>query len=227
MQIRVKTERYNLKGIELFVQDLATSGTLEFVAKDIENNAYGIHDISPDPKLIVDCGAHVGMVSMYLAKKHPNAQIIAVEPFSINLINFEHNLRINEITNVSIVKKGLTSDGRLIDLGCSEVNSGGVCPHWGTGTPHIPSCTLSELLAPYEKVDFLKLDIEGFEFEILPHFNDWHKIQDAGIEIHNKMGSYGGTIDEIKALKAHLKTVPITGKMWTPPLEAFIDELST
>lgn len=224
-QINVKTTAFEVNGIQLVLQDVATSGTLEVIKKDIEQNAYGINELH-DPTLILDLGAHVGMVSIYLAKKFPNAKIIAVEPFPINLVNFVKNLEINECKNVAIVPKAITGDARLIDLGCVENNTGGCIPDYGHGKPHIESWTLNtlfeRLIPPTEQVSFIKMDIEGFEFEVLPTFTHWEQVKDAGIELHNKLGSMGAELPQIKETIEWLKTKPIKGRLWTPPLEAFI-----
>lgn len=225
MEHKTKLHEFDLNGIKVLLQDLSTSGTLDVVKDDIKNNAYGINDIKEScfdtSNVIIDLGAHVGMISIYLSKKYPKAQIIAVEPFPLNWTNLEANIALNGCNNIQVVKKGITKDSRMIDLGCTRVNTGGAIYLYGLGKPYIETVTLSDLLEPYEKVSFLKMDVEGFEFEICPNFNEWGKIHNAGIEIHNKMADLGGNLAEITELKEYLHTRPVTGFMWTPPMEAF------
>lgn len=222
MEALMKMEKFTVNGIQMILQDLAESGTLPMIALDIEDNAYGINDIS-DPKVIFDIGAHVGMVSIYLAKLYPNAHIYAVEPFPLNIQNLELNVKVNECSNITILPYALTKNARPIDLGCFKHNTGGVTERHSDDltTSPIKTITLDELLAPHEQIDFLKLDIEAFEYEVLPDFKSWHKIKDAGIELHKRFQD--NNLDYVVEIKEWLKDKPITGFLWTPPLEAFID----
>lgn len=222
----VKTHHFTIHGMDFLIQDLKTSGTLDYVVNDLKNDAYGISnltDVQPGDTL-VDLGAHVGLVAIYLAKRFPYAKIVAVEPFPLNAANLKHNLELNNVTNVELIEKAITSNSRLIDLGCTPVNTGGAIDLYGSGTPYIESMTLDDLVTKTGPLKFIKMDVEGFEFEICPTFQQWDKIHHAGIEIHNKMAHLGGTFDEIQSLIALLEKMPITGKLWTPPLSAFTQE---
>ena len=58
--------------------------------------AHGDYDISikPEPKLIIDAGANIGLASIYFANRYPSAKIIAVElapsNFQVLLKNTSH-----------------------------------------------------------------------------------------------------------------------------------------
>lgn len=222
MEFKVKLYEFDINGIKVLAQDLYTSGTLEVVKDDLLTNAYGLNDISdPGSGVIIDLGAHVGLVTCYLAKKYPDAKIIAVEPFPLNVANLRANIELNQVSNVTILEKAITKDRRNIGMGCTHVNTGGAIYLWGDGSKTIETITLDDLISQFPRVQFLKMDIEGYEFEVLPEFTLWDRIVDAGIEIHNKLEDLGGTIDEVKALIAFLEKQPIKGKLWTPPLHMF------
>lgn len=225
---QVRMREWDFNGIKVICQDLASSGTLDFIAQDIMDNAYGLHDIKTDQRVILDIGAHVGMVAIYLAKKYPQATIYAVEPFPTNISNLRHNLVVNEVVNVHLLPCALSKDSRLVRFGCFENNTGGVIEQSGPNTTAVESITLDRLIdtvinrhSKGTLITFLKMDIEGFEYEILPEFKQWDKILDAGIEVHNRLFDMPGYLDEIQKFKDFLHKQPIKGRMWTPPIEAF------
>jgi FkbM family methyltransferase len=60
---------------------------------------------------VVDVGAHVGVVSMYLAKRYPFLQVYAVEPEPRNYECLIRNLELNGLTNVTAINKAVSGDG--------------------------------------------------------------------------------------------------------------------
>lgn len=71
----------------------------------------------------VDVGAHVGVLSIYLAKKYPYITVFAVEPDPINFACLLRNIQLNAVTNVIAVNKAVAADGRT-QLYCSPWDSG-------------------------------------------------------------------------------------------------------
>ena len=68
--------------------------------------------------VILDCGANIGLASIYFANKYPSAKIIAVEPESTN---FEMLLRNTEdYSNITCLQKGIwdkKTNLKIIDNG--------------------------------------------------------------------------------------------------------------
>jgi polysaccharide biosynthesis protein PslF len=61
---------------------------------------------------VVDIGAHVGVVSIYLAKKYPFIKIYAIEPEPSNYDCLKRNIELNGITNVIAINKAISRDGQ-------------------------------------------------------------------------------------------------------------------
>lgn len=220
--IEVAVNEYDLLGYPVRLQDLAKSKTIPHIINDIKINAYGILDLDPNQSLIIDAGAHVGVVSLYLAKKYPKAHILAVEPFPANYMNLVENIRINKMNNISPLQIGLTGDSRLITLGCLEINTGGAIPERTDEPPYLATMTLSDLMVKHLeglKISFLKMDIEGFEYETLKNFTNWSQIHDLGLELHPKKGLGSIWRPELRIYIEELKTKPITGKLWTSQVD--------
>jgi len=65
---------------------------------------------------IVDVGAHVGVVSIYLAKKYPFITVYAIEPDVMNYGCLQRNIELNGVTNVIPINKAISEDGREATL---------------------------------------------------------------------------------------------------------------
>lgn len=59
---------------------------------------------------VVDVGAHVGVLSLYLAKKYPYVRIYAVEPDPVNFACLERNIELNGVANVTAINKAVSGD---------------------------------------------------------------------------------------------------------------------
>lgn len=130
---------------------------------------------------IIDCGAHIGLATIYFKSLYPGARITAFEPEPPNLELLKKNLDVNRMEDVEIIPKALWSaEGKLkLHVDVDQEN------HWSstssflrgswTGTqPTEPIEVETVRLSPYlnEPVDILKIDIEGAETEVLLECRD-------------------------------------------------------
>lgn len=208
--------------------DLEGSTTLSLVLPDIAKNTYGVLDLAAPQTHMVDLGAHVGTFAIWLSKQFPEATIYAIEPLVVNFMHLEQNLIMNNCTNVIPLNIAITGDGRDIRLACYPQNTGGALPILANDNcPIIKSATLDQfidaIIPKDEQISFLKSDVEGAEYEIFKEFKQWNKIHDLGVEVHKYPD-----LDEDKDWRPpvlsfieFLKSRPITGKLWTPPLELY------
>ena len=61
---------------------------------------------------VVDVGAHVGVVSIYLARKYPFINVYAIEPDPLNYACLKRNIELNGVTNVTAINKAVSGDGQ-------------------------------------------------------------------------------------------------------------------
>jgi FkbM family methyltransferase len=167
------------------------------------------------PKTIIDAGANIGLSSIYFANKFPNAKIIAIEP---------------EMENFEILEKNVSKYSNIIPLCAALWDTVGQIDLWDIGlgnnaymvirsdsdniikTPkldflyHVNTVTIENILNDYnlERVDLLKMDIEGAEKEIFNNSKNWiQKIDTIIIELHERAKDgccrafYRNTIDFI------------------------------
>lgn len=128
---------------------------------------YGFSFGDLKPRLIIDAGANVGFATLYLARRFPDAQIIALEPEDRNFDLLLANTR--ALPNVKAIKAALWPREcglRIVNLGSEP---------WAfrveeVETPDAPiqGTTVEALLAlaGAQEVDLLKIDIEGAETEV-------------------------------------------------------------
>jgi FkbM family methyltransferase len=126
-------------------------------------------DPLPPRATVVDIGANIGMFALYAAAEFGAARVYAFEPFpeSFALLtrNAERN-RLPAITPLPLAIAGRSGPRELHMQGRHGVHS-----LFGTAgeAVRIECITLSDAFARYaiQRCDFLKLDCEGAEYEIL------------------------------------------------------------
>ena len=62
--------------------------------------------------IVVDVGAHVGYISIYLAKKYPFIKVYALEPDPTNYECLVRNIELNKVTNIHAINRALSGDGK-------------------------------------------------------------------------------------------------------------------
>lgn len=112
---------------------------------------------------VVDVGANIGYY-MLLFEKHvgPEGEVVCIEPSPENLPELKRNIKSNRFDNVKLFETALgMEDG---DTGLHEgINSGIV--EKGHGAYQVSIRKLDSLIKG--KVDFLKIDVEGYEGQVL------------------------------------------------------------
>jgi hypothetical protein len=72
---------FHLLGVPMLFADLEGSVAVEVVAGELGFGAYDFSEIAFKPgDVIIDLGAHIGVISIFLAKKHPDATVHAFDP---------------------------------------------------------------------------------------------------------------------------------------------------
>lgn len=185
--------------------DIEKSATPTIVTQEINNDyEYNFADIDFQPDdVVIDIGANIGMVSIYLAKKFPYLKIYSFEPVTINFRNFEKNIKLNNIPNniITPIHKAVTGDGKPVTLMFCPDNSGGSGVYTNNSTGYIiknedkdlESITLDDIFKEFniKKVKLLKIDCEGSEFSILKNCktSTLKKIENLIGEFHQDLKS--------------------------------------
>jgi FkbM family methyltransferase len=147
---------------------------------------------------VLDAGAHIGYYALQEARRVK--RVIAVEPIAENLEVLKHNIHINNITNVETmcIALGDTIGVAPFNTNCHS-NLCHVAFRESSDTVGIPMTTVDELFSS-EKVDYIRMDVEGFSFNILKGAEKTIKNNDIGmfIEVHRDfLPRYGGSLEEM------------------------------
>jgi FkbM family methyltransferase len=148
--------------------------------------------------VILDCGAHIGLASLFFKDCDGGARIHAYEA-DANIANMcRANLAACGYADVAVTAAAVwTHDGGAA-FDASADDSGHVD---NAGGSRVPSVRLRDVLAA-GPVDLVKLDIEGAEFEVLPDCGEaLRNVRRMIVEVH----AFGHSHDRIGALLGTLE----------------------
>jgi len=132
---------------------------------------------------IIDCGANIGLSVIYLKKLFPNASITAIEPDKKVFSQLEKNLENFKFSNVELLNVAAWTNNVPISFE-SDGGLGGKISDKETNSTLVQTVRLKNLLQ--EKIFFLKMDIEGAEYEVLKDIKEELKnVENLFIEFHN------------------------------------------
>ncbi|MCK5110280.1 MAG: FkbM family methyltransferase [Arcobacteraceae bacterium] len=128
-----------------------------------------------EPEVILDIGGNIGITSIYLTNRFPNAKIFTFEPVPQNFEILKKNTE--QYKNIKIFNVGLGSQDGSFDIFMSEDsdNFGGASLYieaGGVNTDTKVTCQIrnaNDILAEIgvSNIDLLKIDTEGAEYDIL------------------------------------------------------------
>lgn len=138
-----------------------------WVAEDYEDFARpGKGDV------VIDVGAHIGLFTLKCLLKHKCALVVAVEPNPDNMHLLSMNTIINGLSGKVVAVKAAAGarGGRAklyINTHCSYMHS--LIPKKNAPALEVDMITIDEVVAKLKlrKVDFIKVDIEGYELEVI------------------------------------------------------------
>jgi FkbM family methyltransferase len=118
---------------------------------------------------ILDCGANIGLASLFFKRRYPAARITAFEADPAIAAMLQENVRRNGAADVEVVAAAVWTETGDVTFRPDGADSGAVASLAGapgTEAIRVPTIRLAERLAA-EPIDLLKLDIEGAETAVL------------------------------------------------------------
>jgi FkbM family methyltransferase len=122
----------------------------------------------PRPR-ILDCGANIGLASLFFKRAHPGARITAFEADPAIAAMLADNLRDNGAADVDVVPAAVWTRDGDVSFVADGADSGALA---SVGGPidgrrvSVPARRLRTIIER-EPIDLLKLDIEGAEADVL------------------------------------------------------------
>jgi FkbM family methyltransferase len=119
----------------------------------------------PDKPYIIDCGANIGLSVIYLKRSFPGSTIIAFEPDEINFDLLEKNIKPYNFDNVFLKKEAVWKENSVISFAGNKNQMSHIEEAGSEDAMSVKAVRLKNYLN--KKVDFLKIDIEGAEYEVM------------------------------------------------------------
>ena len=145
--------------------------------------------------IIVDIGAHKGYFTMFAAlNTAADSKIICVEPVSSNFKILERNILQQGYKNILLLKAAVAAfDGQLEIRLSHDTNHSIIGDNPLSGKANaiekVKAITLDSLILQYQlsEIDFLKMDCEGAEYDILfnASFETLKRIKILSLEFHD------------------------------------------
>jgi FkbM family methyltransferase len=139
----------------------------------------------PQPR-ILDCGANIGLASLYFKRQFPNARITAFEADPALAAVCRRNLASNGVDDVEVRDTAIWTSAGTVEFVCEGSDSGAIAalkPSVTGANTEVPAERLYDWLN--ESVDLLKLDIEGAEAPVLSDCRDrLHNVRAMTIDLH-------------------------------------------
>ena len=172
--------------------------------KDIfVHRSYHFQALRQDP-VILDCGSNIGMSILYYKHMYPEAKVTGFEPDPVVWPYLRENIERNNLTRVELVQAAISgTEGRLA-FGSDGKYASCLLPDQSAEVPEgwtkqmVPCVRLRDSLT--RAIDFMKLNIEGAEWEALSDSEDrLRQVREMVIEYHH-LPNLPRTLHDILAL---------------------------
>ena len=125
-------------------------------------NMYLIPGFEPE-KMIFDIGSQYGDWAILWARKF-DVTVYAFEPLRQNIDEMENDIRLNKMERVIYPIKTLIGDGTPVDY----KTDGNMAVYAKTGEFNYNTRSIDDFVGIYKEIpDLMKIDVEGFEYDVL------------------------------------------------------------
>lgn len=170
-------------------------------------------DLDFVPKVIVDCGANIGLASLFFKNKYPKARVISIEPDADNFKLLSENMKNKDNLLHAAIWNTDTSLEVLDESAAS----------WGyefvetknSSNTAVKAYSMKSVMEKFQLdyIDILKLDVEGSEKEIFE--SDYHywlsQTKVLIIELHDR-NRVGCSQSVLSALSKYEFSMDIKGE---------------
>ena len=143
----------------------------------ITEDEYRIDDLKPMIGLALDVGAHIGAATVALCALNPDLRVVAIEALPANVALLAENVNLNGFGERVTILHAAAGTNDTINWNWAPIDKEPNVhrfignQHFGPGTGHetliVNTVTLSQIVAQYGPVRFLKIDCEGCEDSFL------------------------------------------------------------
>lgn len=157
----------------------------------------------PTCRSILDLGANMGVFALYAAARAPGATVYCLEPAAQSFAILERNIRQNNV-QAKLFRLAVAATCGAGHLSVVGTSAGYALGPAGPGMEQVECVDLEKVfeLTGVEAFDFVKMDVEGAERDILTRCSDelLSRINALVIEWHHSW-------EELEALAERLRTI--------------------
>jgi FkbM family methyltransferase len=140
---------------------------------------------SRDHPFIIDCGSNIGQSILYFKSIYPNSTILAFEADKNVYELLQKNISANNLSQVEAVNAAVWVTNDFISFNAKESEGSHIDFDNNIGDDKVPCRRFYDILRRYNKVDFLKIDIEGAEYPVITDAKDQlSKVENMFLEYH-------------------------------------------
>jgi FkbM family methyltransferase len=145
--------------------------------------------------IIFDCGANIGLATIYFKQIYPNSIIYSYEPDPSIFETLKFNIASCKFDDVILINKAISNSEGYCEFVSDGSLSGMISTDSNANVISVKTERLRYILKDFSKIDFLKIDIEGHEDIVIDDIKDeLNKVQFLFLEYHscvNKPQSLG------------------------------------
>ena len=144
--------------------------------------------------IVFDVGANIGAFSMLAAHYVKNGKVYSFEPEKESFKLLKENVKLNDFKNIKLINKAVSNKTGTSDFYLSDSNAGGHSFYSSKedNKVTVPTISFEEFIKKnkIKKIDFLKMDCEGCEYDIFYNCSNetFKKIRYIAMECHNING---------------------------------------
>lgn len=164
------------------------------VQEIFEQRVYEFQTETKEP-LILDCGANIGLSVIYFKRLYPRCRVVAFEADPNIFSALETNVHSFALNTVTLRNEAVWNRDGRVKFHLEGGASGRVVDHGGRGATQssplveVRAKRLRNLLGEVGRVDFLKIDIEGAETEVLLDCaEELGAVENLFVEYHSVVG---------------------------------------
>jgi len=169
----------------VLVEDAADLAAVEEVLLEAEYDVPGLDDV----EVVVDLGSHIGTSILFFRARYPAARIHGFEPDPATFAKLERN--VGGLDRVTVRRRAVTGAGGQSVLYASSYSlRSSLVGGWADSRAvTVPAVTFDELVAELglDRIDLLKLDIEGSEYEALAGSEALRRVRAVVGELHPQL----------------------------------------
>jgi len=169
----LKIEQTTFEGVEILVRANEDVGKEILLQRfEIEELRY-LNEILPNDSVILDIGANIGLFSLMLASKSKNIKVHAFEPIQLNADLIIVSKQINHLQNLTVNQTCVGATDGFVEFSISTDSAYSSMIDSGRKQEaekiNCPVCRLDTYVqeANIQKIDFIKIDVEGAEKLVL------------------------------------------------------------